>query len=107
MFIILLCTIFKILISFPPFEIVVNCHLNSTFIYFLLDLITKLFNFITMTLKKVVLLALFFQIIIEVQDVLVLGLQIDFAFMFTHFVSGQPLFFFVKTNAIETMCLKK
>lgn len=47
----------------------------------------------TMTSKKVVLLALFFQILIEAQNVLVLGLQIDFALMSIHFVSDQPLFF--------------
>ncbi len=60
-----------------------------------------------MTSKKVVLLALFFQILIEAQDVLVLGLQIDFALMSIHFVSDQPLFFFVRTHVIETMCLTK
>jgi hypothetical protein len=47
----------------------------------------------TMTSKKVVLLALFFQILIEAQDVLVVGLQIYFALMSIHFVSDQPLFF--------------
>jgi hypothetical protein len=56
---------------------------------------------------KVVLFALFFQLIIEAQDVLVLGFQIDSTFMSIHFVSGQPLFSFCEDTWSKNHVLEK